>query len=155
MYAAANVRRQGYGTFMPLVWDERLQAPVPMFPGYLFVSTKTGAYSSLEGTYGVVRVVRPNDKAPASPVPRGLVARMRRMKIKNGKMKGCIALPAQPKPAKKIFKRDQVVEVTKGPFEGKVGLYQGMTRDERLQVLFTLIGRKVIVTLDEGMVDAA
>jgi transcription antitermination factor NusG len=54
---------------------------------------------------------------------------------------GIIRLPRR----EERFKRNTRLGVTRGPFENQIGLYLGMTDQDREIVLFNIIGRKVPV----------
>src|SRR5690606_37023711 len=67
-WAAENVERQGYKTYLPLVGERTRNGLVvrPLFPRYLFVQTN-GQWRFLMGTYGVSLLVMDGNKPAVLP----------------------------------------------------------------------------------------
>jgi transcriptional antiterminator RfaH len=107
-----------------------------LFPRYLFVWI-IDQWHALLGTFGVSKILM-NGEVP-SQLPMSWVDVM-----KSKERNGVITLP------KDRFKIGERVEVTSGLFQGRFGLYQGMTSRQREVVLLGTLGR---VELASGNLD--
>ena len=58
--------------------------------------------------------------------------------IRGREVDGLIVLPRAPR-----LKPGQQVKVLRGAFEGKIGIYEGMSGLDRERILLDLLGRKV------------
>lgn len=134
-WAAVNVSNQQAEYYLP-----RLVTGEPLFPGYLFVRSPDGRWRFLEGTFGVIRVVR-GDAGPAV-LPAREIARLRAMEGTSG----FVELPQHGYASN--FQPGERVRVDDGPFIGFEGLCEGMTGRERVEVLLHLFGRETRVTLE-------
>lgn len=150
--AAQELRQQGFDSFLPLYRRLRRHARRtetvlrPLFPRYLFVALdlETQPWRSVNGTRGVVQLVRQGDRPAALPggVIEGLCTRVD-------------ASGAVPLDSLVAFERGMKLLVTDGPFAGQVGRYEAMTDDDRVILLLDLLGRNVEVTVPILQVDAA
>ena len=127
--AQINLRRQGFDAWLPQT--RRVDSVLaPLFPGYLFVrlDLKTARWRSINGTFGVIRLLCSGDTPLA--LPEGLVEEI---------MQRCDApLPPPRRPAV-----GEAVKVAFGPFAGLEGLFEEMSGRDRVLLLFDLLGRKV------------
>jgi transcriptional antiterminator RfaH len=136
--AELNLRRQGFEVWLPLSRRTRRHGRqidtvlAPLFPRYLFVrlDLRSQTWRSINGTFGVVRLLCNGDMALA--VPEGLVEEM--MQRRDGS--GTIVL-TPPR-----FAGD-AVKVTTGPFADLEGLFQTMSGPGRVVLLINLLGRQV------------
>lgn len=150
--ALVHLQSQGYGAYLPryakIVRHARQSRPSarPLFPRYLFVwlDLQFDRWRPIRSTLGVVDIVRFGDR-PA-PLPTVVVDRL--MALEDGH--GCVLLPRRPAP-----KPGSAVVVVDGPFACCVGLYEGATDDERVAILLDLLGRRVRVTLEADLIEAA
>jgi transcriptional antiterminator RfaH len=115
---------------------------VPLFPRYLFVAVDMTSqrWLSIRSTIGVTRLVCDGDRPAAVPV--AVFEALKRREDANG----LIQLDPEPQfsPGDKVCVRD-------GAFQQCLGLYEGMTSNERVTVLLELLGRKVRVSLDSEL----
>ncbi|KQK29387.1 hypothetical protein ARD30_17520 [Bosea thiooxidans] len=150
--AARELDNQGFEAFLPRYLRTRRHARkatlvgVPLFPGYLFVRLDPSRqrWRSINGTYGVARLIA-SESGPlpiADAVVDGLRARL------DGD--GYIAMSPRPD-----FAQGQVVRIRSGSFAETLGLFEGFRDQDRVAVLLDLLGGKVRVLLDEGMVEKA
>lgn len=143
--AAFNLRRQGYGVYLPKYACLRRHARKtekverPVFAGYLFVAVDAGrqGWHSINSTLGVARLVSAADKPIA--VPDTVIQALRDREGEDG----CVRLEPQ-----RYLKNGDKVRVTGGAFESFLGLYEGLTGSERAIVLIDFLGRKVRALLD-------
>src|SRR3546814_5144287 len=150
--AAFNLRRQGYGVYLPKYARLRRHARKvervarPLFSGYLFVAVDAGrqGWRAINSTLGVARVVAAAD-APIA-VPEAVIERLRAREGKDG----CVRLEPQ-----RHLKNGDKVRVTEGAFESFLGLYEGLTESERALVLIDFLGRKVRALIDPEALAAA
>ena len=150
--ASIHLRRQGFITFFPRYLKLRRHArrvdkvAAPLFSRYLFVSVEcaTQRWHSIDSTFGVVRLVRAGDRP--TPVPQHVIEALKHREDADG----FVQLAPRPR-----FAPGDKVRVSSGTFCDCVGLFQGMTSQERVAILLELLGRKVRVALDADIIEAA
>ena len=149
--AALNLERQGFATYLPRYLKRRRHArrveivPAPLFPRYLFVAIDVASqrWRSIQSTFGVAQLVCNGDDP--SSVSAAIVEELRQREDD----KGFVQL------ARRGFARGEKVRVVEGVFSACLGLFEGMTDNERVTVLLDLLGRKVRVIMDRDAVAAA
>jgi transcriptional antiterminator RfaH len=150
--ASVHLRRQGFEVYLPRYLKQRRHArrvdtiAKPLFPNYLFVAVdlSTQRWLSIQSTIGVSRLVRDGDR-PA-PVPQQIIDTLRSHEDDHG----LIRLQRAPR-----FMPGDKVRVVGGAFSDCLGLYEGMSGEDRVKILLELLGRKVRVVVDSGVIDAA
>ncbi|MGD1875970.1 MAG: transcription termination/antitermination protein NusG [Kiloniellaceae bacterium] len=143
--AAFNLRRQGYGVYLPKYARLRRHARKtervarPLFSGYLFVGLefRHQGWHAINSTLGVARLVAAAD-APVA-VPEAVIEGLRAREGEDC----CIRLEPQ-----RQLKNGDKVRITEGAFESFLGLYQGLSAGERALVLIDFLGRKVRALID-------
>lgn len=149
--AALNLERQGFAIYLPRYLKRRRHArrveivQAPLFPRYLFVAIDkaTQRWRSIQSTFGVAQLVCNGDDPSA--VSAVIVEELR--KREDGK--GFVQL------ARRGFARGEKVRVVEGVFSACLGLFEGMSDNERVTILLDLLGRKVRVVMDLDSVAAA
>lgn len=149
--AAEQLQRQGFSTYLPRFSKRRRHArrvdvvAVPLFPRYLFVSVDmaTQRWLSIRSTVGVTRLIC-NGDVPAA-VHGSIVEALRQREDE----RGFIQLAQRP------FRMGEELRVLDGAFTGTLGMFEGMTDNERVTILLDLLGRKVRVNIDMESVVAA
>jgi transcriptional antiterminator RfaH len=150
--AAAHLGRQGFHTYLPRYLKRRRHArrietvAAPLFPRYLFVAVDMGAqrWRSIQSTIGVMHLVC-NGEEPAAISNRIIDD------LKNRESElGFIQLDQRQK-----FRSGDKLRVIDGVFCDSLGLFEGITDNERVTILLDLLGRKVRVMLDAEFVTAA
>jgi transcriptional antiterminator RfaH len=137
--AEANLRRQGFETWLPEFRRRRRHARridmilAPLFPAYLFVrlDVETERWRSINGTFGVVRLLCDADMPKA--VPEALIDDLMHRRDEAGS----IILPSRK------FVAGESIRVAAGPFADLEGLFEEMSGRDRVFLLFNLLGRKV------------
>jgi transcriptional antiterminator RfaH len=137
--ADENLRRQGFQAWLPRFRRVRKHARridhvlAPLFPGYLFVrlDAETERWRSINGTYGVIRLLCNGDVPLA--VPDGLVEEIMQRRDESG----LVVLPPR------LLAVGETVKVAFGGFAELEGLVQEMPRRDRVILLLNLLGRKV------------
>jgi transcriptional antiterminator RfaH len=150
--AAHHLERQGFQVYLPRYLKRRSHArkieiiPVPLFPSYMFVAVNMGTqrWRPIHSTVGVSRLLC-NGDAPAQ-VAESVIEALKRRHDDRGFIK------LDPKPP---FEPGAVVRVVEGVFSANLGLFEGMTDNQRVAILLDLLGRKVRVVLDADAVAAA
>lgn len=150
--AVANLERQGFVTYLPRYLKTRRHArkvetvPVPVFPRYVFVSIdlRVQRWLAIRSTIGVSRLIGSSD-APL-PVPAGIIEGLKGRQDADG----FVRLLAPPG-----LRVGDKVRVLGGAFEECLGLFEQITDDERVSILLDLMGRKVRVSLESGLIAAA
>jgi transcription antitermination factor NusG len=147
-WAASNVARQNFEWYFPqfIERDRRHQLAVarPLFPGFLFVHIGEQWYCLLS-TFGVIGAIMRGDCPDTMPDRAIYQLHMREAPT------GYIDLPAAP-PRVRISGQ---AKITKGPLQGHTGLVTGMRDNERVKVLFDILGRKTEVLVAERDLIAA
>jgi transcriptional antiterminator RfaH len=146
-----NLERQNFPTYLPRYLKHRRHArrveiiPAPLFPRYLFVAIDIASqrWRCIQSTFGVAQFICNGDMP--SPVSGAIVDELRRREDE----KGFVRLP------RRSFARGEKVRIVKGVFSPCLGLFEGMTDNERVTVLLDLLGRKVRVIMDVDAIAAA
>jgi transcriptional antiterminator RfaH len=149
--ALFHLTRQGFEGYLPRFLKRRRHArkvdiaPVPLFPGYLFVALDLAAarWRSIQGTVGVSRLVCHGDN-PA-PVPAGVVESIQGREDPAG----WVILHPQSS-----LRQGQTVEISNGPLADLRGVFEGLDSKERVVVLLSLLGREVRARVPLGWVQA-
>jgi transcriptional antiterminator RfaH len=140
--AQQNLARQGFRTFLPQ--EERQQKRArrevivyrPMFPSYIFVAIDLTAprWTSVNSTFGVTRLVPGADGQPGR-MPRGAIDSLLSRTDEQGRL-----LPPE------ALEIGSDMRIVRGPFANWVAQVIAAPDDQRVQLLFDLMGRKVTVT---------
>ena len=88
--AVAHLLRQGFDIYLPRYAKKRRHArrvetvAAPLFPGYLFIhfDLATTPWRSVDGTRGVIRIVRNGDQPAA--LPEGIIENLRQHEDDSG-----------------------------------------------------------------------
>jgi transcriptional antiterminator RfaH len=119
-------------------WIETLPL---LFVNYAFVLIEL-QWHRARWAPGVARLVM--DGLQPARVPDPVIAELRRREHKG-------AIELAPAPG---LRRGDQMRILRGPFDGQLGLYQGMRPHERVTVLLTLLGGTCQVTLARAEVAA-
>jgi transcription antitermination factor NusG len=134
--ARMGIMRLRFESYMPRI---RVRSRiVPLFPSYLFCRIDEQFYPVL-WTQGVRQILMADTK-PAR-LPDEVVADLKRRHDRDG----LVRLPKAPTVPGKA--QGSGVRVTRGPFAGSLGVYQGMSAHERERILLSVLGRQVTVEL--------
>jgi transcription termination/antitermination protein NusG len=142
---AQQLATKGFDAFLPEMqaWSRRAGVPhlirVPMFPGYLFVSSRMDRqrHVAVLGVRGVVRVLGEDGHRP-TPIPDTQVAAIRRI----------VESEVAVLPHDHLSKGDRV-RVVDGPLSGVEGIYlQDRAARGRLVLSIDLLGRSVALEVD-------
>jgi transcription antitermination factor NusG len=130
-YAAMQCRNQDMETYLPRYIEPGKGTPQALFPGYLFVRPGD-RWQKLRNTLGVIDIVMMGGNPDL--VPTAVLKALRANSDKNG----IVTLPSQRKP-----EIGEVVEIKVGAWQGFKGLYDGLSPEGRLKVLFAMFGKTV------------
>jgi transcriptional antiterminator RfaH len=150
--ATFHLNRQGFQVYLPRYLKKRRHArrvetvAAPLFPRYLFVSVDTAnqRWHAIRSTIGITRLVT-RGNLPAD-VPPSIIEGLKRREDANG------LIPLEQRPR---FASGDKIRVREGAFCDALGLFEGMSGQERVAILLDLLGRKVRVVLDMDFIDAA
>jgi transcriptional antiterminator RfaH len=150
--AVAHLARQGFTTYLPRYLKRRRHArridvaAAPLFTRYLFVEFDMDAqcWRSIYSTLGVSRLIC-NGDWPA-PVSGAVIDSLRGRE----NSAGLIQLDSSPR-----FTPGDRIRVLEGVFNDCLGIYDGMSDRERVEILLDLLGRKVRVLLHAEAIAAA
>lgn len=141
--ARLNLERQGYRSFMPLVAGTArrgrrvINLPVPLFPGYLFVSiAPEQPWHPVNATFGVLRLVMRDGRLP-QPVPQ---ATMRALLAQTG-ADGLFC------PVPDLAPGD-TVRILTGPMAEMVAQVDRLSGTQRACVLLEMMGQATRMDLD-------
>lgn len=136
-WAKQNIeQRHGLAVILPLLREQVAKGQHivrPLFPSYLFTCIRNQQWYFLFSTFGVL-----------GPLIRGESPEWIPPKVIDGLQKhldkdGCYEAPR--------FRKGQALSIKRGPFQGLVGVYEGMSPNERCCVLLDLMGREVKANL--------
>ena len=138
--ADANLRRQGFHTYLPRYARSRRHARKteiiarPLFPRYIFVALDLARdrWYAIRSTFGVSNIVLRND-VPA-PVPEGIVNEIQARENESGLI--TLGIPAGLGPG-------SPVRLTEGIFADAQGILEKITDDRRVSILLHFLGREV------------
>jgi len=119
----------------------------PLFGGYFFVRTVSGAWHFLGNTFGVQGVVRFGENVAT-------IADEQIRNIRAREVDSIVVLPPPPVPELR-WKRGTMLRVKGGVFSGNTGIYQGMGTRQREQLLMDFLGRKTVILLQSELLEAA
>ena len=150
--AAEHLRRQGYATYLPMqrLWvshaRQRKMSRRPLFPRYLFVGLECSVapWRPILSTVGVVDLVRGGDD-PIAVAPE--VIESLRMREAEGAFDYLTATQR--------FKAGDAVRIAEGPFEDCIGRLVETSDEERVCILFEILGRPVRARLSSKALEAA
>jgi transcriptional antiterminator RfaH len=150
--ATLHLGRQGFDVYLPRYLKQRRHArrvdtvAAPLFPRYLFVAVDmaTQRWHSIRSTIGITKLVA-NGDVPAV-VPQAIIEGLKRREDANG----FVQLERRPR-----FASGDKVRVLEGAFCDYLGLFEGVSGQDRVAILLDLLGRKVRVVLDMEIIDAA
>jgi len=150
--ATLHLGRQGFDVYLPRYLKQRRHArrvdtvPAPLFPRYLFVAVDmaTQRWHSIRSTIGITKLVA-NGDVPAV-VPQAIIEGLKRREDANG----FVQLERRPR-----FASGDKIRVREGAFCDALGLFDGITGQERVAILLDLLGRKVRVVLGMDVIEAA
>lgn len=139
--AQVNLERQGFHTYLPRYRRERRHARrrdvvrAPLFPGYIFVrlDLETAPWRSINGTFGVSRLVCHGERPAA--LPRGVVEEIAARESNDG------LIVLKPRP----FRRGEALRIMTGALADCLGFFERMADGDRVILLLDLLGRKVRV----------
>jgi len=135
--AQRNLQRQGFTTFLPRFQKTERKATRfretqrPLFPGYVFVSVSVadGRWRAINSTQGITRLVSFN--AHPAQLPGGFVEGLQARCDADGLLRPIEALAP-----------GEMARVTEGPFADFIVQVESIGNDQRLWVLFDLMGRQ-------------
>jgi len=150
--AAIQLRNQGFQVFLPLrqkTWRHARRVEirqVPFFPGYLFVvlDLQRDRWRSINGTFGVQRLVMAGGEALPAPLPQGIIEVLRC----EADERGCLR-------HEELLRVGQAVRILAGPFGDRMGELIELDDAGRVRVLVELLGGRRPVDLSRGEVSAA
>lgn len=140
--AERNLKRQGFGTFLPLEEASQNRSGKfttslrPLFPGYIFVAfdIALGHWRTINSTYGITRLVSLGKEPTA--VPFNIVSHLMLRCDAAGKL-----LPP------KLLKSGDLVTLTKGPFANFVAEVEQVAPNKRVWLLLDIMGGKTRVAV--------
>ena len=140
--ALGHLERQEFTAYLPQYLKRRRHArraewvPAPLFPRYLFVNMdiERDRWRAVRSTVGVRHVISNGDRP--IPVADQIVEEIRAREDETG------MVAVNPE---RLFSPGEMVRVTSGALADQVGLFDCISDDERVFILFELLGRQVRV----------
>jgi transcriptional antiterminator RfaH len=150
--ALSHLRRQGFDAYLPRYRKQRRharrvdQVETPLFPRYLFVNLDIGRtpWRAINSTVGVINLVGHGGKP--TPMPAGIIEAIRA----NENEAGHILLNTLQQ-----LKKGDAVQITTGAMCAHEGIFECLDDNERVVILFNLLGREVKIRLPAEAVMAA
>lgn len=145
LFADKHLQRQNFETFLPLSSSVPTGAarPTAFFPSYLFVHLNPAIdrWRSVNGTYGVSHILHVGGQP--TPAPAGLVEHLIELTNDLGELG-----------FDDVLETGRPVRVIGGPFDRRLGTFDGLDGEGRVRVLLDMMGRPVSVSLFKGSVMA-
>jgi len=143
--AKKNLERQGLKTFLPLIeMTSRKNAlfsteKKPLFPGYIFISfnEKEFKWSAINNTIGLTRLLVKGNLPQI--VPKSFITSLK------SRCSGEGILLKNP-----TLEIGEKVQVLKGPFSSMIGSIETITPENRVSLLFEILGRQTKITLSKS-----
>ncbi len=138
--AVDNLQRQGFVSYIPKYLQRvgKVTKVKILFPRYIFVQIEE-QWHSINSTRGVSRLILTNENKPAV-IQDEVIEELKSREDS----KGLIQLPSQGR-----FRQGENVTIANGVLEGYNGIYEGMRDADRVRVLIDLLGRKVLIEVNE------
>jgi len=142
--ALKQLKQQGFDSYLPRQLKSRRHArkcdwiSKPLFPRYLFVKLDLdhALWRAINSTRGVINLICLGE-GPTS-MPEGVVEGIKNHENEKGLISPSIA---------DFFKPGDPVQVTAGSMIDQIGLFQCKTDNDRVVVLFKLMGRDLNLSL--------
>ncbi len=145
-FAAERVEALGYPVFLPMIATKHGGAP--LWRGYFFARI-TSSWRPISTCFGVLCLVRVGN-CP-SKMPDAEIERLKAMVVG-----GYVQLPDLPsKLSPHVYKRNERVAITGGPFQGVKALHSGLSAAEKEFLLLKLLGATRRVAVPSSMVAPA
>ena len=138
LLAKKNLEAQNFKTFLPFeeVTNRKsskfMSSLKPFFPGYIFVSfdSEKTRWTNINNTVGITRLITLNNDP--HPIPLEFI-----LSLKNRcNAKDILTFEPEISLGKKV-------KLTKGPFTNLVGIVDGIDPQERITILFDVMGQSV------------
>jgi transcriptional antiterminator RfaH len=145
--AFQNLIQQGFEVYYPRFKKIRRHARKvdevlsPLFPRYIFVSidTEVHAWRTVNGTRGVVYILS-KDNVPQS-MPYSVIESLKAKENENGIV---------PIESLSLFSEGDLVEITKGAFQGYKAHFEKFNGNQRAMILLEFLGRPMKVPISVG-----
>jgi transcription antitermination factor NusG len=134
-YAQKHLDLRLCSTYLPIYRNITTRRVEPLFPNYLFVEPdSSGQWRFLRSTFGVAGIIL-RGGAP-DVMPNRFIDLLR-----GQERNGLVILDTEK------FKLNSQVLVTSGAMTGHIGIYRGMSRKERCDVMFSMLGSQRLVSV--------
>ena len=143
--ATEHLARQGFPSYCPRFKEKKPNKKAvirPLFPRYLFVEIDQAWYP-IRGTRGISHVLL-GANGPQL-VPYKVIQSLR-----DREEGGLVSLTPKAR-----FSPGTKVKASSGPLQGLALIYEGMSAHDRVRVLVDLLGRSVVVELEDKLLVAA
>ena len=144
LMAVFNLKKQNFESYYPRYKKitkhaRKLKTVIkPLFPGYLFVNLdlEKQSWSNINSTFGVKKLITMGSK-PVSLSERTIEDLKDREDI-NGITNIITDVP---------YEKGDKILINDGPLHGKIGVFDGLSADKRIKVLFEILGRNIALTV--------
>ena len=139
-----NLIRQGFDTYLPkykkIIRHARKTSQVvrPLFPRYLFVKINSinNNWVLINSTYGVQTIITMENKPVI--VPKQVIYNIKANENSEG------VIDIKPFSNKAI---GEEIEIVEGAFKGKSGIFCGINENNRVKVLFNILGQDIKISM--------
>lgn len=143
---------QGFDVYLPVFQKERRHARkiekiiVPLFPRYLFVGLdlEVSPWRNINGTRGVSYLLA-NDGCPLH-VPKHIIENLKLQEDAGGFVSAS---------SMALFTKGDKVRVLQGVLQNQIGIFEALDDNDRVQLLFNILGQERKLSLPVYMVEAA
>lgn len=149
--ARRNLERQGFEVYLPVYRKQRRHARkttdvrAPLFPRYLFTAfdTEVASWRRIFSTFGIVSLIC-DGNTPMS-VPNSIISEISARENSEGFINRMSMAELEV---------GTEVEITGGAMTGQRAFFEGLSENDRVIVLLSLLGRKVRTTVAAELVSA-
>ena len=142
--ALLNLKKQNFESYYPRYKKitkhaRKLKTVIkPLFPGYLFVNldVEKQSWSKINSTFGVKKLITMGSK-PVSLSER-IIEDLKGREDINGITNIIADVP---------YEKGDKILINDGPLQGKIGVFDGLSADQRIKVLFEILGRNIVLTV--------
>ena len=143
--AKRHLERQGVETFLPLIEDTKRRSSYfltnfkPLFPGYMFISFDASKFHwlTINSTVGVRKILAVENTPKI--IPKNFIHPLRLKCDPDGKLV-----------KETNFRIGDKARVLKGPFAQMIGRIEKVNKNERITILFEILGRETTASISSA-----
>ena len=147
--ANENLQKQGFKTFLPLIApsnkNSEFNAPVPIFPRYLFVQInfESDNWTAINSSYGVSRIVMFSENFTS--IPNNIIKLIKDKLNESGVYKEDVSIVD--------YQKGDPVFIKEGRFVGIDAIFLSKKSKDRVRLLLKFLNTSVVAEITESNID--